>query len=234
MQRAQQNSAMRESFGKIQHKPIEKTLTMKERKELKAEEARKLKTAGRGQPTSKYAGTTAAAKGAASRLGKVPGASATTKGAKGKSPPVEEKKVKKAALATTGYQGTARPRPGAATPRTGATSRADSEAQRERPRNGASYGRSRRYEDEEELDDFIEYDEDDEEPGYGYDRRREYISEDESDMEAGLTDIEGEETNAERAARLEDKKEMELEKRLKLEKEEKRRKALAAIKSKRA
>ncbi|KAK0655592.1 hypothetical protein B0T16DRAFT_487087 [Cercophora newfieldiana] len=232
MARAQANAPVRESFGKIQHKPIERSLTMRERKELKAEEARKLKkTGGKPQPVSKYTGTAAPARGTPGRPAPRPGAAA--KGARVKTPPVEEKKVKKAALATTGYTGTARPRPGSTVSKPGAAARPGREAERERPRY-AGYSRSRR-EEEEEFDDWIDYDEEDEPNGYGYGGRREYDSaEDESDMEAGLSDIDEEEQRAERVARQEDIKEMELEKRLKREKEEKKRQALAAIKAKAA
>lgn len=232
MARAQANAPARESFGKIQHKTIERTLTMRERKVLKAEEARNLKKAGRQQQSSKYSGTVTPVRGAISRPGQKSGTSSTGKGPKDRTPPVEEKKVKKAALATTGYTGTARPRPGSAAPKPGAAARPGRESERERPRFGGALGRPRRYDEEEELDDFIEYD-DDEEDGYG--RRHEYDSaEDESDMEAGISDIDEEEQMAEKVARREDIKEMELEKRLKREKEERKRKALAAVKAKTA
>jgi len=227
MARAQANAPARESFGKIQHKTIERTLTMRERKVLKAEEARSLKKTGRQQQSSKYSGTATLARGATGRPGQKSGTSSTGKGPKDRTPPVEEKKVKKAALATTGYTGTARPRPGSAAPKPGAAARHGREP--ERPRFGGALGRPRRYDEEEELDDFIEYD-DDEEDGYG--RRREYDSaEDESDMEAGISDIDEEEQMAEKVARREDIKEMELEKKLKREKEERKRKALAAAKT---
>ncbi|KAK4451512.1 hypothetical protein QBC34DRAFT_436632 [Podospora aff. communis PSN243] len=234
MMRAQANAPIRESFGKIQHKPVEKLMTMKERKELKVEEARKAKLAGKQQATGKYTGT-AAGRGTPGRPGQKPGAASAAKGSKDKTPPVEEKKVKKAALATTGYAGTARPRPGSTTSKPGSTARPGRPVDRERPRYGGGVSRSRRYEEEDEFDDFIVDDEDDDPNGYGYGRAREYDSaEDESDMEAGLSDIDEEEQMAERMARREDLKEMELEKRLKKEKEERKRKALAALKSKTA
>jgi protein SPT2 len=235
MARAQANAPVRESFGKIQHKPLEKPLTMRERKELKAEEARKAKLAGRHQASGKYNGSAAAARGASGRPGQKPGTALAAKGPKDKTPPVEEKKIKKAALATTGYTGTARPRPGSTVSKPGTAPRPGGEADRERPRYPGGLSRPRRYEEDEELDDFIEYDEEDEPTGYGYGRGREYNSaEDDSDMEAGLSDIDEEEQMAEKVARREDLKEMELEKRLKKEKEERKRKALAALKSKAA
>ena len=142
------------------------------------------------------------------------------------SPASEQKKFKKAALATTGYTGTAR---ATAPPKAGASAGKGRSAEpRERPRYTGSAARSRKYNDyDEELDDFIDYDdEEDEAPGYG--RRGEFYSEEEeSDMEAGLSDIDEEERRAEREARREDYEEEALEKKLKREKEERRRQLAA-------
>ncbi|KAK1829894.1 hypothetical protein QBC39DRAFT_355689 [Podospora conica] len=226
MARAQATATVRASLGVIQHKPVEKTLTMKERKELKAEEARKARKPGMQKApaaSSRYGGTAAASRSAGSRPGQPNGgpSRARSTSSKEKSPPVkEEKKVKKAALATTGYTGTARPRPGATPAKPGAAARpAQRTDERQRPRYGGPVSRPRRNDDyDDELDDFIEYDDDEEEPGYG--RGREYMSgDDESDMEAGISDIDQEESRAERLARLEDAKEKALEERLRREKE---------------
>jgi hypothetical protein len=236
MARAKANSEQRESLGKIQHKTVERTLTMKERKEMKAEEARKARMEARKLGTGRAGATTAPsremAKAPSARNG-LPSASARTK----KTPPVEEKKVKKAALATTGYTGTARPRPGASTTaKPGAANRPGSEARaRERPRYGGPLSAPRsRYEEDDEMDDFIVDDEEEEEePGYGNGQRYRYDSyDDESDMEAGISDIEDEEQKAERLARREDLEQEALEKRLKQEKEERRRRLLNVGKSK--
>ncbi|KAK4170143.1 hypothetical protein QBC43DRAFT_224066 [Cladorrhinum sp. PSN259] len=234
MARAKANSGVRESLGKINHKPLERNLTMKERKELKAEEARNAKMGvkktplGRNGPaaTSSAAPARGALVGGAKRNGVSPGASSGKKGA----PVEEEKKVKKAALATTGYTGTARPRPGATTaPKSRPAAGSD---EHDKPRGNSRYGyggssrgydRRGGYDRGEDLDGFIEFDDDEDEVGYG---NRNGYSDDESDMEAGLSDIEDEETAAERRAREEDKREEALEKRLKREKEERKRRML--------
>lgn len=248
MARAKANSEQRVSLGKIQHKTVERSMTMKERKEMKMEEAKKARITARKLPPGAGAGAGA---GGASRLSRtstpsrdaakapaprnsLAGSAATN--AK-KTAPAEEKKVKKAALATTGYTGTARPRPGASTSaKPGATSRPGSETRsRDRPRYGGPLSTSRRrHEEDEDLDDFIVDDEDDEEdPGYGQGRQYRYDSyDDESDMEAGISDIEDEEQQADRYARREDLEQEALEKRLKREKEERKRKFLDAAKSK--
>ncbi|KAJ2958676.1 hypothetical protein NQ176_g11168 [Zarea fungicola] len=71
------------------------------------------------------------------------------------------------------------------------------------------------------MDDFIDYDdEEEEEPRYGY------ASDESSDMEAGMDDIYDEEDRAARIARQEDVRELELEKKLKAAKEDRRRRAL--------
>lgn len=214
---------------------------MKERKELKAEEARKAKLGVRktvsGRPGPASAASAASLRGApvagAKRNGVSPGATNGKKGA----PVEEEKKVKKAALATTGYTGTARPRPGAASAsKPGSSARSEEvDKSRSNSRYGGplsaprrSYDRYDRYDRGEDLDDFIEYDDADDEPGYGNGGG---YSDDESDMEAGLSDIEDEETAAERRARLEDKAEEALEKRLKREKEERKRRQLDLARS---
>jgi len=229
MARAQANQELLGTFGKIQHKTIDRGMTIKERKELKAGDARKAKPgvrdatpagSGRASKDIRPHGNGAAVSG--QRNAPPPG---RTGSVKNKTPPVEEKKVKKAALATTGYQGTARPRPGAASKSPGAPARSVAES---RPRAPPRHGGSRRYDDyDDELDDFIEYDD---EPTDGYGGRRgggyDSLGEDDSDMEAGLTDIDEEERRAEAAARLEDRKEQELEKKLKLEKEQRKRRTM--------
>jgi hypothetical protein len=231
MARAKANSEHRESLGKIQHKTVERNVTMKERKELKVEEARKAKIGARKGATGRPgAGSTSLRD-----VAKTPGArsSFTPSSTNAKNTaPAEPKKIKKAALATTGYTGTARP---ASTPaKPGATSRpSDAARPRDRPRFGGPLSTSRkRHEDEEDdddLDDFIVDDEEEEpeKPGYGNPGRYRYDSyEEESDMEAGISDIEGEEQRALRQARREDLEQEAMEKRLKAEKEERRRRFL--------
>lgn len=229
MARAKANSEQRESLGKIQHKTIERGSTMKERKDMKAEEARNARIAAR-----KTAAGKASASGVASRNGTKP--PAARDGTSSES--TGTKKVKKAALATIGYTGTARPRAGTSSAaKAGPAGRPSSEAQsRDRARyRGPSSTSRRKYEEEDDdLDDFIEYDEEDEEEqGFGNSRRYRYDSyDDESDMEAGLSDIEDEELEADRHARREDMEQEALERRLKQEKEERKRRLLEAAKAK--
>ncbi|CEI68515.1 hypothetical protein FVEN_g5334 [Fusarium venenatum] len=158
--------------------------------------------------------------------GRVPGA----KGPGGRAaPPQEEpKKVKKAAAATTGYTGTARPRPGG------------NPSKKETPRGGAllsapraprpSHSKSRFEDDyDEDMDDFIDYDDEDDQGGPRYD----YASDASSDMEAGLDDIDGEERRAELIARREDIEEERLERKLKADKEARKRQALDQLRASR-
>lgn len=228
--------------GKIQHKEMTKK---KEPPELKRDAKQPV-----GTPTSRYQGAARPA-GSTSRTAGNPALQrrATSAGAISRDPKdarnlglgksktkrsasvaeEEPKKVKKAALATTGYTGTARPRAG---PTASATSRkpAAPGGALLNPHAGARYGgsaRRSRYKDEEEdddLDDFIEYDDEEEQPLGG--PRYRYDSGSESDMEAGMDDIYEEEERAARAARLEDLEQERLEKRLKAEKEERKRRFL--------
>ncbi|GAB1311336.1 SPT2-domain-containing protein [Madurella fahalii] len=235
MARAKANSEQRESLGKIHHKTIGRPMTMKERKEMKAEESRKSRAASRPAVPGRSGATVTPLRDGGKSSGSRNGLSSGPTSVKKAGPVVEEKKIKKAALATTGYTGTARPPPGTSTTaKAAAISRSSSEpASRDRPRYGAPATSSRRrYEDDDDLDDFIEYDED-EEPGYGNRPGYGYGSEeDESDMEAGLSDIEDEEQEADRFARREDLEQEALERRLKREKEERKRKLLQAARSK--
>ncbi|TQW00426.1 Chromatin SPT2 [Cordyceps javanica] len=149
------------------------------------------------------------------RVAKVPGSAARRADVE------PEKRIKKAATATTGYAGTARPKAGG-----------DVKKRHDAPRGGALLSApkvgSRKYDDEfdEDMDDFIDYDEDDEdaggEPRYGY------ASDASSDMEAGMDDIYDEEDRAARIARQEDIREERLEKSLKAAKEERRRRAIGS------
>ncbi|KAK4153955.1 hypothetical protein C8A00DRAFT_33288 [Chaetomidium leptoderma] len=236
MARAKANSEQRESLGKIQHKTVERSMTMKERKEAKAEETKKGRTAVRSVAPGRSGATGMPLRDVAKAPGaprdNFPSRPSNSK----KTAPIQEKKVKKAALATTGYTGTARPRPGASTAaKPGATSRPGSDARsRDRPRYGGPLSTSRsRYDEDDELDDFIVDDEEEEPTGYGNGQRYRYGSdEEESDMEAGISDIEGEEQQADRYARREDLEQQALELRLKREKEERKRKFLETTKSK--
>ncbi|KAK3693927.1 hypothetical protein B0T22DRAFT_451183 [Podospora appendiculata] len=240
MARAEANATAREFFGKIQHKPLGKASTTKERKELKAEEARLGKKSTRQQQHGGRAGGSAApSRNGTGNASERHGGMSRTPSVHAKSSPApvaeEKKKAKKAALATTGYTGTARPRPGATTAKAGVPSRPSTTA---RPDERARYGGpsiSRRYDHDEDLDDFIDYDDEEDEPAYGV-RRGGYESEeyDSDDMEVGLGDIDEEERKAEYLARREDMEQEALEKRLKREKEERRQKQLDLIRNKTA
>ncbi|TDZ53519.1 hypothetical protein CTRI78_v006954 [Colletotrichum trifolii] len=221
--------------GRIQHKPVEKTFTKKERDDIgKDAKASVVKGAAARQP-SKFQGTARPSPGLPSRSGAPNGASngafrnGTVDRARDPRPGAkarvaeEEKKLKKAAVATTGYTGTARPRPGASTNKKKPAPGGALLNARPAPRYGGSAKRGRYDEEEDEdMDDFIDYDDEEDEGGPRYN----YNSDASSDMEAGADDVWEEEQMAERVARLEDKKEEALERRLKAEKEERKRKFL--------
>lgn len=221
--------------GGIQHKPIEKLPNKKERDSAKP--------GAKALPGKPYLGN-ARPGAASSRDGQrvasqgrdVPkngnlknGKQIGKQGSGPAGADAADKKVKKAATATTGYTGTARPRPNAASK---ASSARNGKPQAP-PRTGGllappKAARRSQYDDEydEDMDDFIDYDEDDDDPGpqgprYGY-----YDSDGSSDMEAGLTDIDEEEKKATFAAIREDKREQELEERLRREKEARKRRLM--------
>lgn len=157
---------------------------------------------------------------------------------KDRKPAPESERPKKAATATTGYTGTARPRPGASS---------STNSHKHPPQRGgallnrphvrhpasASRGSNDRYDDyDEELDDFIEYDDEEQEVDE-LGNRYTYDDVSDSDMEAGMDELDIEERMAERIARREDIEEEKLEKSLKAAKEERKRKALEDLRSKR-
>lgn len=151
----------------------------------------------------------------------------------------EPERPKKAATATTGYTGTSRPRPGASSsknPGKHPQQRGGALLNRQPIRRPASAARGShsRYDDDydEELDDFIEYDDEEEDEG-GHGRRYTYDSGSDSDMEAGMDELDIEERMAERIARREDVEQEKLEKSLKAQKEERKRKALEELRAKR-
>ncbi|KAI1505352.1 hypothetical protein F5X99DRAFT_369086 [Biscogniauxia marginata] len=222
--------------GMIQHKAIDKGSNKKDRDVVKPEQKPGVKGKagtpylGNGRPSATSARDAARSGGPSRdvpRNGPAKDMKAGSKQRPGSSGgESQEKKIKKSATATTGYTGTARPRPGAT------SSKAASSKTKQRPRSSPAggllapprSGRRDRYEDDydDELDDFIEYDDEEEEPdprgrGYGYD------SDGSSDMEAGMSDIDDEERAAERLAREEDKREQALEEKLRREKEERKR-----------
>ncbi|KAF5684948.1 spt2 chromatin [Fusarium circinatum] len=250
-QKAQQSMGQ---VGKIQHKKVEGGALKKVKEEppvkVDPRAAKNMKqrpapahsgysgTAKPGQRPAQRNGAPVSGTGRDPRNGKpLPsskaerGKMAGSKSSGRAAPPEEEaKKVKKAAMATTGYTGTARPRPGGDA----------GKKKKETPRGGALLSAPRaprpsrsksRFEDDydEDLDDFIDYDDEEDDGGPRYD----YASDGSSDMEAGMDDIDDEERQAERLAKIEDLKEERLEKQLKAEKEARKRQALEAMRGRR-
>lgn len=234
--RGQRAQAVMGQVGKIQHKKVEKGATRTKEEAKPFSQAKRVANPAKGKTNAGYSGTakpgTNTNGGASSNTVKKDtrdAASARPKGRAAQSRIDEEaaaKKVKKAALVNTGYSGTARAKP------------ADAARKKETPRGGAllnapiprGSSKRSRYEDDydEELDDFIEYDdEEDEGPRYGY------ASDASSDMEAGLEELDVEERRAEYIARKEDVEEERLEKSLKAAKEERKRKAMEQLRARR-
>lgn len=211
-----------QTIGKIQHRAVEKQA----KKEQDAEDARLSKKGGK--PGSKPAtglssknGTHPNGNGLPDRGVKVGG----QKGVAGKAGSkaaavVEERRLKKAALATTGYAGSARPPPTKSKP--GAAKSSNGRDRARAPNPLGMFNRPRPKDDEydEDMDDFIDDDEDEPEEDDGYGRRYRYADEDDdSDMEAGYSDVEDEEAAAARQARLEDQREEAILKQRQREKE---------------
>lgn len=206
--------------GKIQHKKIEKLPSKREREEMKAQKSSNIqknigpngKFRAAGKEIIRGARTASGPKEGSGKLGKKAGEL------------VPEKKVKKSALATTGYAGTARPKPGSAKGPSKSTastssSRYDRGPDRYRDDRRGNSGPRYAYVSEEEEEEEDEEDE------------RDYDSE--SDMEAAAFEVDEEEELAARIARKEDAEALAEENRLKREKEEKRRRLAAMAKSRR-
>lgn len=189
--------------GKIQHKRIEKAPNKRDRQDQKDPKDRKSQTARdtNGKPRP---GAVPLKNGRS-----VPSEDNGRLSAKGPKEP--EKKVKKAATATIGYTGTARPLPSATKSSKPSTSRYDSRLDRDRS-SPSVHSRRYQYASDEEADEEEE----------------DYDSDASSDMEAGMDEVDEEEERAARLARLEDAEALREENRLKKEKEE-RRKRLAAM-----
>lgn len=220
-----------QTIGKIQHKAIEKQPTKKEKEQASAEEARLVKKGLK--PGSKPARNGFhAAQGNGNGIadgGKALG----QKGLIGKSgkaaAAAEERKPKKAALATTGYAGSARLPPSKGKPGAAKPSLDKGRVRDKQPNPMGMFGGPKRRKDDEydeDMDDFV-VDDEEEEEAYGYEapRYRYADEDDDSDMEAGYSDVEDEETQAARLARLEDQREEAILERRRREKEA-RKKAL--------
>lgn len=242
--RAAAQQAKLQGLGKIQHKAGNKPMTKKERDEAAAEEAKAMKKGFKPTMKSGAGGLPSrTAPGGLQRIGNGNGHLDRTRGAiqkpgtgkLAKTPVQEERKVKKAALATTGYRGSARPvagkgKPSADRPGAPGASRGANQGRDKRPNPMGMFSKPRRQEDDdydEELDDFVVDDEEEEEEGPAYGGRYKYAADsDESDMEAGFSDVEDENTAAERAARLEDAREEQILAQKKRDKEARRKAAL--------
>ncbi|RKF75325.1 putative chromatin spt2 [Golovinomyces cichoracearum] len=174
--------------GKIMHKNIERPPSKRERDEMKIQKSHKLQK-----------NLTPSSKNQKSGFSKSRDAE--------KCVPEPPKKIKKAALATTGYTGTARPKSSnlSKTSRLSEVKTAQKNFDQNRSSSGPRYRRR--------IDD---YDEDDEEEEEDYET-------DLSDMEAAAFEVDEEEETAAKIARREDAEALAEENRLRREKEAKRR-----------
>ncbi|TVY86431.1 hypothetical protein LAWI1_G008889, partial [Lachnellula willkommii] len=206
MARGKAVQATRGQVGQIRHKRIEKLPSKREMKEMKGGGVRSGKNTGPGSGSAGGKFQNGVAQNGKSGAGvSGSGIKGIRKGEIGQEP---EKKVKKAAMATTGYSGTARPKPGSSS-----TSKSRPAA---RPPPSSSKQRytyaSEGEEDEEEED--VEMDQ----GGYASD-----VS---SDMEAAAFEVDEEEEFAARMARKEDAEALAEENRLKKEKAEKKKRLM--------
>ncbi|KAF7551647.1 hypothetical protein G7Z17_g4856 [Cylindrodendrum hubeiense] len=230
--RGQRAQAVMGQVGKIQHKKVQKgaaPATKKERDEPKADQRtpnnRKLPQRPSGYSGTSKPGQRNGTPVNGSQKDGRNGKAAPTKAelAKAAAEEEREKKFKKAAAATTGYTGTARPKPGNPTKKQNVV-RGGALLNTRTPRPTSSKSRLDDGYDED-MDDFIDYDDEGDDGGPRYD----YASDGSSDMEAGLDDIDGEERRAEYIARREDIEEERLERTLKAAKEDRKRKALETL-----
>jgi protein SPT2 len=201
MARAKKAQETLQQVGKIQHKPIDKAPSKRERQDAKDQQQNgrrpsstksksDLKRDGRDRPTQSGKGSRPA-------------------------PPEPERKIKKAATATTGYTGTARPNP--------ALARSLATRQSSTPRYGSASRDTYRSDSEPRRYKLVESEEDEED----------YESDVSSDMEAAVFEVDEEEERAARLARQEDADALREENRLKAEKEAKRRRLAAMAKTRR-
>ncbi|KAI4598378.1 hypothetical protein KJ359_002788 [Pestalotiopsis sp. 9143b] len=207
--------------GTIQHKAIGQTVMSKKGDEGKSSKW-KLAKNNAGASSNTLPSREKSAQGAKNGISK--DSRPVARGSGRPSPAVDnvtEKKIKKAAAASTGYTGTARAAPKKAPD----AKSSKSASSRPRPGGGLlALPRTRRreqYEEDSDMDDFIDDDEgmeDDAPRGYRY--ADEYDSD--SDMEAGADDIYAEEQRALRQAREDDAKEEALLEKLRKDKERRR------------
>jgi protein SPT2 len=194
-------------IGKIQHKPIEKGPTKRERQELKRQKSQpQLRRGLNGKAGSGING------GIKDETNGKPSTKSLVQNA-------QEKKVKKAALATTGYTGTARSNPASVKPLKLTSNRTIGPSRPTFSRHHAHADKEEEEEDEEdEEDEEVEED---------------YYSDASSDMEAAVFEVDEEEERATRIARKEDEEALREEARLKHEKAGKRRMLAAMARRKR-
>ncbi|TVY39414.1 hypothetical protein LOCC1_G006541 [Lachnellula occidentalis] len=203
MARGKAVQATRGQVGQIRHKRIEKLPSKKEREEMKGGGVRVGKNMGPGSGGGKFKnGVTQNGKSGAGGSGGASGSG--IKGIRKDQEP--EKKIKKAAMATTGYSGTARPKPGSSS-----TSQSRPSA---RPPASSSKERYTYASEEEDEEGDVDMDQ----GGYASD-----VS---SDMEAAAFEVDEEEEYAARAARKEDAEALAEENRMKREKAEKKRRLM--------
>lgn len=212
---AAQKTVGQGQVGKIQHKAIEKgasRMTGRSAGGASWAKANKIRPSDEKDVKTGRPGEKNAARGGTAK----PKASAN--GGKAAAHPEEPvKKIKKAATATTGYTGTARPNPSL----TRVNSRANISSTASPRRDSVPSSRlpsSSRYEESPRRYRYADDEEEDE------DEDEEYDSDASSDMEAAAYEVDEEEEMALRIAKRED---IEEERRLKREQEEKR-KRLAA------
>ncbi|RCI09853.1 hypothetical protein L249_3839 [Ophiocordyceps polyrhachis-furcata BCC 54312] len=232
--RGQRAQAVMGQVGKIQHKKVEKG-PAKTKDEAKPQ-----------PPKGKAAAAAAASSASASYKGTskpVANNHPTANGSRSKPAPAGKRQepavnnsngMKKPSQPVTGYTGTARPKQGLPSKK------------RDAPRGGAllnppsvRHGSSKRsrYDDDdddddaEDLDDFIEYDDDEDEAAQPGPRYNYAASDASSDMEAGLDELDVEERRAELLARREDIQEERLERSLKAAKEDRKRRAMDAFRA---
>lgn len=201
MARAASAQSLVGSIGKIQHKRIEKAPSRRDRNQARTKMGQRIEEGL--APGSKFNKNTND-----SRRVPIPSNTAAE--------PV--KKIRKAALATTGYTGTARSK-APVMKRPSSTAYATSHNQASRRDRG-----DHRYDEMEDDDDDSRY-------GRSADEHS-YDSEGSSDMEAAAFEVDEEEERASKIARLEDAAAADEEMRLKREKLEKRQR-LAQLAAKR-
>jgi len=205
--------------GKIQHKKIEKGVMKKEREAEKDKRANNIRSGL--DPKSKFQ-KQRPGQLPTQRSGQTPlrEGKGGAKQSNGKIAPEPEKKPKKAALATTGYSGTARPKLGGSAAKAGSrlTTASSSRFDRGRGHRGDLGSRYDRYESEDEEDEGDDIEEED------------YESDVSSDMEAAAFEVDEEEELAAKIARKEDAEALAEENKMKREKEEKKRRLAALAK----